>query len=164
MKTCVFAGTFDPITKGHQNLIDRCLGEYQKVVVTLGENDGKVPFFTNDERLEFLTELYGDNDRVIIANYQDLKDNYAEFLSSHGVKYFVRGIRNDIDAIYENASVSKNQKLYPDIQTVFIKADKKYKKVSSSIVREYIENGKDITSFIPEKCKKEVLDAVLKRK
>ncbi|MBO5714164.1 MAG: 16S rRNA (guanine(966)-N(2))-methyltransferase RsmD [Clostridia bacterium] len=161
---CVFAGTFDPITKGHQNLIDRCIREYQKVVVTLGENDGKVPFFTNQERLEFLTKLYGDNQKVVIANYHELKDSYAEFLTSHGVKYFVRGIRNDLDAIYENASVSKNKKLYPFVETVFIKADKKYKKISSSIVREYIEKGKDITSFIPEQCKDAINFAISKRK
>ena len=161
---CVFAGTFDPITKGHVHLIDRCLNEYKKVVLTLGSNDEKTPYFTAEERLEFLTKLYGNNQNVIIANYHDLKDSYAEFLNSHGVKYFVRGIRNDIDAVYENASISKNKKLYPDIETVFIKADKKYKKISSSIVRDYIEQGKNITPFIPEQCKDAINFAISKRK
>lgn len=161
---CVFAGTFDPITKGHENLINRCLNEYQKVVLTLGVNDGKVPFFTKEERLEFIKLVYGDNKNVVIADYLQLKDDYAEFLVNHGVKYFVRGIRNDMDAVYENASINKNKKLYPDIETVFIKADKKYKKVSSSTVREFIEQGKNVTSFIPDKCKDAVINAINKRK
>lgn len=161
---CVFAGTFDPITKGHQNLIDRCVKEYQKVVLTLGSNDEKTPYFTKEERLEFVKLVYGNNKNIVIADYLELKDSYAEFLTSHGVKYFVRGIRNDLDAVYENASINTNKKLYPFVETVFIKADKKYKKISSTTVREFIEQGKNITPFIPEQCKDAISDAISKRK
>lgn len=161
---CVFAGTFDPITKGHENLINRCLNEYEKVVLTLGANEGKTPFFDKEQRLAFLKLVYGDNKNVVIADYLELKDTYAEFLSKQGVKFFVRGIRNELDAVYENSNIGKNKRLYPDIETVFIKADKKYKKISSSTVREYIEQGKNIAPFIPEKCKDAVIDAITKRK
>lgn len=161
---CVFAGTFDPITKGHENLIKRCLSEYEKVVVTLGENYGKTPFFDRKERLEFLKLVFGDDKDVIIADYLELKDTYAEFLNRIGVKYFVRGIRNDLDAVYETASVSKNKELYPSVETVFVKADKKYKKISSSTVREYVKQGKNITPFIPDKCKDQVINAINNKK
>ena len=161
---CVFAGTFDPITKGHERLVNRCLNEYQKVVLTLGSNDVKTPYFTKEERLDFIKLIYGGNKNVVIADYLELKDRYSEFLTEQGVKYFVRGIRNDIDAVYENANVNKNKQLYPDIQTVFIKADKKYKKISSTTVREFIEQGKNITPFIPDKCKDAVINAINKRK
>ncbi len=161
---CVFAGTFDPVTKGHENIIRQCLNEFKKVVVTLGSNQEKTPYFTQAERMEFLKLTLSGRSEAVIVNYSDVKDDYAEFLKKNGVTVFVRGIRNDSDEVYERASVNVNKKLYPDIQTVFYKADKKYKKISSSLVREYVAQGKDVSELVPEKCKDAVKTAIAKRK
>lgn len=161
---CVFAGTFDPITKGHEDIINQCADKFKKVVVTLGSNEEKTPYFTQAERMEFLKLTLSGRSETVIVNYSDVKDNYAEFLKENGVTEFVRGIRNFGDEVYERASIELNKKLYPSIQTVFYKADKKHKKISSSLVREYIAQGKDVSEFVPENCKDAVKKAIAKRR
>jgi len=145
---CVFAGTFDPITIGHTQLINKCIENYDKVFVVVGENPNKTPLLPISVRLDAVKQTF--NDKVIVVNYQDYKENYRKFLLDNDIKFYVRGIRNDIDLEYEKEYAQKNAKLYPEITTVFIKADEELKDVSSSVIRELIQNKKDYLSFIPQ--------------
>lgn len=163
LEACVFAGTFDPITIGHEKLILECLNRHEKVVLTLGVNDQKQPFFTKEERLEFIRQTFLDNDRLKIVEFSNI-DDYKKTLSDIGVKYFVRGIRNSIDEYYEKSQIDTNKKLYPEIETIFINAEKQYKNCSSSLVKELIEKNKNFKHLVPIGAYDKILDAVTKRK
>ncbi len=155
---CVFAGTFDPLTTGHVHLIEKCLNFYKKVVLVLGENSDKTPMFSEEIRLEFLTKTFFENKRVEIVKYSEHRQDFYQLLKAKGVSYYVRGIRDDIDKSYENLYKQNNAQVYPDIQTVHIKADKEYKKISSTLVRENIKNGKNIKGLVPKQVLKIIND------
>ena len=163
LEPCVFAGTFDPITVGHEKLILECLNRHEKVVLTLGVNDQKQPYFTKEQRLDFIKRTFFDNDRLKIVEFSNL-DDYKKTLSDIGVKYFVRGIRNSVDEYYEKSQIATNKKLYPEIETVFINAEKQYKNCSSSLVKELIEQNKNFKHLVPSGAYDKILEAVLKRK
>ncbi len=152
----VFAGTFDPITKGHEDIIYKCVQKYGDCLVVVGHNKDKTPFFSQDERVDFVKKTFEDSDKIKVVNYLDYKENYGEFLSSLGVKLYARGIRNRIDKKYEKASAKLNKKLYPQIKTVYIKT-KKYNEVSSTLVKELMINNKDTSEFLPEKSRELIL-------
>ncbi|MDY6367246.1 MAG: pantetheine-phosphate adenylyltransferase [Clostridia bacterium] len=153
MKTCVFAGTFDPITVGHKAVIDKIINSGRRVIITVGENPEKVPFFTEDERTLMLRAAFKGNKKVRVVKYSDLKDGYAEFLNSSCVTEYYRGIRNSADYEFERAREEKNTQLYPGVKTVYVFLSK-YAFVSSSVVRERLSKGKDVKKYIPKKAYK----------
>ena len=153
MKACVFAGSFDPVTVGHEEIIKKCMKKYDKVFLVIGKNPNKDAFFSNSERLKILTETFKDYKSVFILSYEDMKDDYAKFLENNGVKYYIRGIRNKADKRFEKKMEAINSKIYPFIKTKFIKSSKKYSHVSSTMVKELIKDGKNYLDFIPKSAK-----------
>ena len=162
MKTCVFAGTFDPVTTGHKNIIDKCLELFDKVLLVVGRNPQKSCLLSESDRIKLLKLLYGDNDRVEVVLYSDYQDNYTEFLQSKNACVYARGIRNDIDLEFEKAMEEKNKKLYPFIKTEYINCDKEYKNVSSTLVKSAIKDGKEFLQYIPKACHQALLQALKK--
>lgn len=163
MKTCIFAGTFDPITVGHEYVIKKCLKKYGRVLVVVGSNPEKTAYFSVDERLELISKVFEDTPNVFVVNYLDLEDRYKDYLKEFGVKIYVRGIRNRTDLKFENAMKKKNKKLYPFIKTRYIKCPKKYKNVSSTLVKEYIKTGQDFLDFVPENIRNSILKIISKK-
>lgn len=145
---CVFAGSFDPITVGHEDIIEQCLKEYNKVLIVIGENSHKIPLFTEKERLEIINAVYNGNERIRVATYSEHKNDYEEFLKSQGISVYVRGIRDKKDMEYESDYKKRNAKLYPFITTKYIMASEQFINVSSSLVRDKIENGEDFSSLL----------------
>lgn len=156
---CVFAGTFDPITIGHAHLINKCIIDYDKVFVVVGENPNKTPFLPLNVRVNAIKKTFGD--KVIVVNYADYKENYRQFLIDNNIKYYVRGIRNDIDLKFEEEYAERNALLYPEITTIFIKTENEYKTISSSMVRDNIVNKKEYLNLIPEGAK-EIISSYIK--
>lgn len=163
-RVCVFAGTFDPVTAGHENIIEKCLGKYSRVIVVLGDNPDKTPFFTLEDRLRLLKTLFADDPRVEITTFAERSANYAEFLRDNGVTDYVRGIRNEKDREYEDAYARKNAELYPFVKTVYFAPGTEFAGVSSSLVRERIKNGADFSPFIPKKIYPLIVELLKKRK
>ena len=163
MRTCIFAGTFDPITIGHENVIKKCLKRYGKVLVVIGSNAQKNTFFTDAERTELVKKVFSDCEGVTVVNYLELKDEYKEFLLTSGVRIYVRGIRNRKDKKFENEMKKKNKKIYPFIKTKYVKCSKKYKNVSSTFVKELLKEKKDYLDYIPENIRGEVIKLVSKK-
>lgn len=147
-ENCVFAGTFDPVTKGHENVIDKCLKTYARVFVVIGENGDKTPAFSLAERKEILTCALKNKPRVTVEAYSDYKDRYAEFLKENGITAYVRGIRSEKDIEYENAYLKVNAKLYPFVKTVYITPDAEFANISSSLVRETLNKGEDVSAYL----------------
>lgn len=152
MKGCVFAGTFDPITIGHEHVINECLSKYGKVLVVVGKNPRKTQLFSEEDRVALIKQAFSGQKDVEVLAYSTKADGYAEFLRQNDYDVYVRGIRNQADLKMENAMKDINAKLYPFIKTEYINVTGEVASVSSSDVRERILNGKDWLEYIPQKA------------
>lgn len=159
MNICIFAGTFDPITKGHEYIVNECLKNFDKVVIGVGINKDKTPYFSVEERVGLIKKLF-EGKNVEVEHYTTYTVDFAKKV---GAKTTVRGIRNAVDVEYEQKMADFNKSLDKSIQTTFITVPKEISKVSSTIVRENIQNKKSIKEFIPEKIYKDVME-LIKRK
>ena len=148
MKKCVFAGTFDPPTTGHKNVIDTCLEIFDEVVVGVGINTAKTPMFSADERKALLEKLYGGEKRVRVVLFVGAA---VDLLESENTRFYVRGLRNTVDFEYETADHFASKKLKKDLVTLYVPAEQESLHISSSLVRNSRKFKKDFLSYVPEK-------------
>lgn len=146
-KIALFPGSFDPYTIGHHDILMRALPLFDKVVIALGINRNKKPYFPLEERLCSLQELYEGNKKIEIITYNTLTTDLAQ---SIGAQYIIRGVRNFSDYEYELTIADVNRKL-TGIETVLFFSKPELSHVSSSIVRELHSFGKNITEYLPTK-------------
>ncbi len=146
-RICLFPGTFDPLTLGHVDIINRALPLFDKIVVGIGLNTSKAPMFTNEQRLSWIKEIYKDEDRVEGAVYEGLTIDFCKKIGAH---FILRGIRYVSDFEYEKTIADANRTLDRGIETVFLTGEPKYTSVASTIVRDIIRNGGDSSHFLPE--------------
>lgn len=142
----LFPGTFDPLTLGHVDIINRALPLFDKIVVGIGLNASKAPMFTPEQRLEWINKIYKDESRVEGAIYDGLTVDFCKKLGSH---FILRGIRYVSDFEYEKTIADANRTLDPTIETIFLTGEPKYTSVASTIVRDIIRNGGDASLFLP---------------
>lgn len=133
MRTAVFAGTFDPITKGHEYVINKALESFDKIIVVVADNTAKTPTFSSEERLEFIKRVFNGNDRVDATIHHGLM---MDFMKQNSLTHYVRGIRNNTDLSYEKKMLDFNKSVYPELSTVFIYSPEKYNKINSTAVRQ----------------------------
>lgn len=146
-KIALFPGSFDPYTIGHHDILMRALPLFDKVVIALGINRNKKPYFPIEERLSSLHELYEGNKKIDIITYNTLTTDLAQTI---GAQYIIRGVRNFSDYEYELTIADVNRKL-TGIETVLFFSKPELSHVSSSIVRELHSFGKNITEYLPTK-------------
>ncbi len=154
MKKCVFAGTFDPPTTGHKNVIDTCLEIFDEVVVGVGINTAKTPMFSADERKALLEKLYGGEKRVRVVLFVGAA---VDLLESENTRFYVRGLRNTVDFEYETADHFASKKLKKDLVTLYVPAEQESLQISSSLVRNSRKFKKDFLSYVPEKILSDVI-------
>ncbi len=147
MRICLFPGTFDPVTLGHVDIINRAIPLFDKIVVGIGLNTTKSPMFSAEQRLQWIKEIYKDEDRVEAAAYEGLTINYCKEI---GAQFILRGIRYVSDFEYEKTIADANRTMDRSIETVFLTGEPKYTSVASTIVRDIIKNGGDASPFLPE--------------
>ncbi|MEQ1677587.1 MAG: pantetheine-phosphate adenylyltransferase [Chitinophagaceae bacterium] len=147
MRICLFPGTFDPVTLGHVDIINRALPLFDKIVVGIGINTSKAPMFSPEQRVAWIKEIYKDEDRVEGAVYEGLTINYCKTI---GANFILRGIRYVSDFEYEKTIADANRTLDKTIETVFLTGEPKYTSVASTIVRDIIRNGGNASPFLPE--------------
>ena len=143
----VYPGTFDPITNGHLDILQRSLAVFRTVVVTIAPNMRKSPLFTTTERMQFIRDAlpqYGD--RLEFAVFEGL---LVEFCRSRGASVIVRGLRALADFEYEFQFAHMNRRLAPEVDTVFFMTDERNHYVSSSLVKEVASLGGDVTGLVP---------------
>lgn len=160
----VYAGTFDPITVGHEKSLLSAANAFGKVYLVVGENAKKSPFFTEEERVALIKAAINDS-RVEVLKFSDFKDStdYAEFLLNKGAKYYVRGIRNEADFAYEKKAEKKNAETYPFITTAYIFCDEELNDVSSTKVKTLIKKGSDASEFIPLAAREKFAEIMRKK-
>jgi pantetheine-phosphate adenylyltransferase len=147
MKLAVYPGTFDPITYGHLDLIDRAAFLFDRVVVAVANNPAKEPLFTVEERLEMIKRAAGKFDNVEVDHFEGLLVEYAKSLDACAI---VRGLRAITDFEYEFQMALMNRKLSNGIVTVFLMPSDKYTYLNSSIVKEVARFGGDVSCFVPD--------------
>lgn len=147
MRICLFPGTFDPITYGHTDIIDRSLKLFDKLVIGIGVNANKQPMFSAEMRMEWIREIYKNEPKVDCVVYEGLTVDCCERV---GARYILRGIRYVSDFEYEKAIADMNRSLYEHVETVFLTCLPKYTSVASTLVRDVIRNGGDVSQFVPD--------------
>ncbi|MGQ0737807.1 MAG: pantetheine-phosphate adenylyltransferase [Bacteroidota bacterium] len=146
-RICLFPGTFDPVTLGHVDIINRALPLFDKIVVGIGLNTSKAPMFSPEQRLDWIKEIYKDEERVEGAVYEGLTINFCQTI---GARFILRGIRYVSDFEYEKTIADANRTLDRTIETIFLTGEPKYTSVASTIVRDIIRNGGDASHFLPD--------------
>jgi pantetheine-phosphate adenylyltransferase len=156
MTTAVYPGTFDPLTRGHEDIVRRASGLFTAVVVGVADSRGKRPFFTLAERIDMAREVLATYPNVRIEGFSGL---LRDFVRGHGARVIVRGLRAVSDFEYEFQMAGMNRVLIPDVETVFMTPDEKYQFISATIVREIALLGGDTAKFVHP-----LIDARLKAK
>ena len=146
MKKAIFPGSFDPLTLGHCEIIEKATQIFDELIVSVGNNSEKKYKFTLDKRLEFISSEFKNNKKVIVKSYDGLT---AEFCKKMNVNHIVRGLRNPADFEFEKKIALFNNSL-EKIETIFFLTSPNYAFISSSIVREIIDNNGDYRKFVPK--------------
>lgn len=143
----VYAGSFDPITNGHLDLIKEASKIFNKLIVLIAKNPKKAGFLSQEDRLELINKSVKGLENVQVDTYQGLTVNYAK---EHGAKYLIRGMRSVSDFDNEMQISKTNEILAPDIKTVFLFSSSANSAISSSVVRELLANNGDVQRFVPK--------------
>jgi len=147
MKIAVLPGSFDPITKGHQDIAERASGFFDKVIVAIGKNESKNYLFSLEQRRKWLADVFKDNDKIEISEYQGLTAKYCQEV---GAGYMIRGLRNSSDFDYEKTISQLNHIIGDGVETVFLISRPGFSHISSTIVREIIKGKGDVSEFVPD--------------
>ena len=145
MVTAVYPGTFDPITNGHSDLIQRAAGLFERVVVAVAENPGKSPFFSAEQRVILARKALAGRANVEICRFDSL---LVDFVRSCGARVILRGLRAVSDFEYEFQLAGMNRRLAPQLETLFLTPAEQFAYISSSLVREIALLGGDVSGFV----------------
>ncbi|RAJ88181.1 phosphopantetheine adenylyltransferase [Chitinophaga dinghuensis] len=146
MNICLFPGTFDPITLGHTDVIDRALDLFDKLVIGIGYNSAKQPMFPLEQRMEWIRQHYKNDSRVEVASYQGLTIDFCRKINA---RFILRGIRGVGDFEYEKAIADVNRTMEPTVETIFLTCTPQYASIASTLVRDIHRHGGDVSPFIP---------------
>lgn len=149
MRKAIFPGSFDPFTKGHHSVVTRALTFMDEIIIGIGVNENKRSYFPVEKRVAMIKDLYKDEPRITVKAYSGLTTDFAK---ENGAEFIVRGIRCVKDFEYEETIADINKQL-SGIETILLFTEPALTSVSSSIARELLSYGKDITPFLPEGMK-----------
>lgn len=154
-KICLFPGTFDPVTLGHTDIINRALPLFDTVIVGIGSNVNKQPMFSEEQRLQWLKEIYANEPKVQAVIYDGLT---VECCKKYNANFILRGIRYVNDFEYEKAIADMNRSLAHHIETIFLTCLPQYTSVASTLVRDVLKNGGDVSRFLPAAVNASILN------
>ncbi len=149
MKLAIFPGSFDPLTKAHVDILNRALPLFDRVIVGIGQNTNKSSLLSVEQRINIIEKVYEQESRVTVIAYDGLTVNFCK---EQGAAYMIRGIRTVSDFEYEKAIAQMNHVLEPDIESIFILSKPGYSAISSTIVRDILRYGGDISKFVPKEA------------
>ncbi len=144
-KKAVYPGTFDPITRGHEDLVLRAASLFDHVVLAIADSPSKRPFFSLEERVQMAKDALAGNPNIEIMGFSGL---LMDFLRSQGARIILRGLRAVSDFEYEFQMAGMNRKLYPDVETIFLTPGEQYMFISATMVREIAALGGDVSHFV----------------
>ncbi len=147
MRICLFPGTFDPVTFGHIDIVQRALPLFDKLVIGIGVNATKIPMFSSEQRSNWFNEIFKNEVRVDVVVYEGLT---VECCKRVRANYILRGIRYVSDFEYEKAIADMNRSMDGNIETVFLTCSPQFTSVASTLVRDVIRNGGSVSQFVPD--------------
>lgn len=148
-RIALFPGSFDPITIAHVDILARALPLFSKVYIGIGLNSSKQALLSQERREKIIRAVYKGEKKVTVVSYEGLT---VEFCSKIGGSYILRGIRSSSDFEYEKAISQMNHAMHPEIESVFILSSPGYSAISSSIVRDIMRYGGDVSQFVPREA------------
>ena len=157
MLTVVYPGTFDPFTRGHEDLVRRAAKLFERVVIGIADSESKRPMFTAAERIAMAREVLAEHRNVEVAGFSGL---LMDFVHSIGATVIVRGLRAVSDFEYEFQMAGMNRYLLPDVETMFMTPSDQYQFISGTIVREIAQLGGDVSKFVFPSVEKRLQDKV----
>lgn len=150
MKIAVFPGSFDPITKGHEDIINRSSSLFDKIIIGIGNNTTKKHLFTLEERINWIKKTFEKNPKIVVESYSGLTVNFCTKVNAN---YIIRGVRNTIDYNYESSIGQMNKALDNKIETIFLLTSPELSAINSTIVRDIIINEGNVDEFVPNAIK-----------
>lgn len=150
-RICLFPGTFDPITLGHVDIINRSLNLFDRLFIGIGTNATKSSMFSSEQRIKWIEDIYKNNPKVEAVIYDGLTVDCCKKI---GAQYILRGIRYVSDFEYEKAIADMNRSLDHNIETIFLTCLPQYTSVASTLVRDVLRNGGNATQFLPDSVRK----------
>jgi pantetheine-phosphate adenylyltransferase len=160
MKIAIYPGSFDPITNGHLDILERAMKLFDKVIITIARNSVKDPLFSEKERLAMIKEAVKDLEGVEVDSFEGLLVEYARKKKATAV---VRGLRAISDFEYELQMALMNRRLYEQLVTVFLMPNEKYTYLNSSIVREIARHQGDVKDFVPQHVYRKLMEKMASR-
>ena len=161
MKIAICPGSFDPVTKGHVDILERSSKLFDKVIAVVLVNPAKTPTFTTEERVELIKRVTKHIPNVEVDSYTGLVADYAQLKNAHTL---IKGLRAVTDFEYEFQQALINKKLNPELETLFMVTNQEYMYLSSTLVRQIAEFGGDIDMFVPEEIKEILNEKMVKEK
>lgn len=161
-RVALYPGTFDPLTNGHIDIVRRAVKLYDRLVIGVARNEDKKPLFSLDERVEMALDLTREYTGETVIEVRPFSGLLMHFAQEVGAGSIIRGLRAVSDFEYEFQMVGMNQRLNPDIETVFLMADPRHQAIASRLVKEIARLGGDITAFVPPTIKTRVLERFAK--
>ena len=149
-KIALFAGSFDPFTRGHEAVVEAALKLFDEVVIGVGENISKRTLLSVEQRCQLITDVYKNDSRVRVVSYNILTGDFAREV---GATVLVRGVRNSVDFEFERTIEATNRDLFPELTTVLLPTPAEYMHISSSMVRELLAFGREVSDYLPQNIK-----------
>ena len=158
MKTAIYPGSFDPITFGHIDIVERAATLFDKVILGVAESKSKNPLFSVDERMELISDIFKSNSKIEVLGYS--RQLTVDLARENGAIAIIRGLRAVADFEYEFQLATMNRSLAPDIESIFFTPKDTLIYVSSSLVKEIATLGGDVSRFVPPNIKPALLDKI----
>ncbi len=152
-RIAVFAGTFDPITLGHVDIVKRALALFDEVVIGIGQNTSKQGFFSIEKREEWIKKIFKNDAQVSVQVYEGLTINFCKKVNA---KFILRGLRDGKDFEYERSLGMMNHAIAGEIETVYLVTEPKYSAINSVIIRDILKHGGDASQFLPKEVSADV--------
>ncbi len=149
-RIALFPGTFDPITVGHINILERAIPLFDEIVIGIGNNSSKSTLFALEQREQWIKDIFKDVPSIKVASYEGLTVDFCREINAH---YILRGLRNMSDFDYEKNIAQMNKLVSEQVESIFLMCDPAYTPISSSVVRDLIRNGGDTSKFLPKEVK-----------
>jgi pantetheine-phosphate adenylyltransferase len=144
-KIAVFPGSFSPFTIGHQSVLQKALPIFEKIIIAIGINSEKNQYFSIEERMQWISNIYSNNPKIEAKFYEGLT---VDFCKKEGAKFIIRGLRDSHDFKFEKNIAQTNKDLNTDVETIFFITPPEMSHISSTIIRDIIKNGGDVSKFV----------------